>query len=87
MSLLRRLEKELSSPCIAGADDGKATHNAGMNVTDSRLVVNDKKAKYEKFTLEFPAHMKESQEFHFRVTVRQALDVHADYSDVFCQFK
>ncbi|WKX95060.1 hypothetical protein Q1695_011929 [Nippostrongylus brasiliensis] len=36
--------------------------------------------------LVFPAHMKEDQEFCFRVVVLQAIDVSEQYSDVFCQF-
>lgn len=35
----------------------------------------------------FPVHMKENAEFSFRITVEQAEQVSADYSDVFCQFK
>lgn len=37
--------------------------------------------------LEFPGHMKEEEEFCFRVVVQQAIDVAEAYSDVFCQFK
>uniref|UniRef100_A0A1I7X3K2 PH domain-containing protein n=1 Tax=Heterorhabditis bacteriophora TaxID=37862 RepID=A0A1I7X3K2_HETBA len=36
--------------------------------------------------LQFPAHMKENEEFCFRVVVLQAIDVSEQYSDVFCQF-
>ncbi|KJH45716.1 PH domain protein [Dictyocaulus viviparus] len=34
----------------------------------------------------FPSHMKEDEEFCFRVVVLQAVDVSPQYSDVFCQF-
>ncbi|KHJ87698.1 hypothetical protein OESDEN_12521, partial [Oesophagostomum dentatum] len=37
--------------------------------------------------LTFPPHMKEDEEFCFRVVVLQAIDVSEQYSDVFCQFK
>ncbi|KHJ77950.1 hypothetical protein OESDEN_22430, partial [Oesophagostomum dentatum] len=36
--------------------------------------------------LTFPPHMKEDEEFCFRVVVLQAIDVSEQYSDVFCQF-
>ncbi|KAK6738958.1 hypothetical protein RB195_020820 [Necator americanus] len=36
--------------------------------------------------LTFPAHMKEEEEFCFRVVVMQAIAVSEQYSDVFCQF-
>ncbi|KAJ1373413.1 hypothetical protein KIN20_035803 [Parelaphostrongylus tenuis] len=36
--------------------------------------------------LTFPGHMKEDEEFCFRVMVLQATDVSEQYSDVFCQF-
>ncbi|KAK6037880.1 hypothetical protein COOONC_24615 [Cooperia oncophora] len=37
--------------------------------------------------LTFPPHMREDEEFCFRVVVLQAIDVSEQYSDVFCQFK
>ncbi|CAI4224627.1 unnamed protein product [Auanema sp. JU1783] len=37
-------------------------------------------------SLKFPTHMKEEDEFCFRVVVLQAIDVSSEYSDVFCQF-
>uniref|UniRef100_A0A7E4UVT4 Kinesin-like protein unc-104 n=1 Tax=Panagrellus redivivus TaxID=6233 RepID=A0A7E4UVT4_PANRE len=34
----------------------------------------------------FPAHLPKEKEFSFRVTVIEAIDVPAEYTDVFCQF-
>ena len=90
--LKKRLEKELSSPTIAGdpADDAnrKASRNGTATVKSQLLQVDSrKKAPAAPFALDFPAHMAEGQEFHFRVTVQQAFDVSSEYADVFCQFK
>ncbi|KAK0393224.1 hypothetical protein QR680_000105 [Steinernema hermaphroditum] len=38
------------------------------------------------FSVEYPGHMAESEDYCFRVTVIQAIDVSEQYTDVFCQF-
>ncbi|KAI6211468.1 Kinesin-like protein KIF1B [Aphelenchoides besseyi] len=40
----------------------------------------------EELDAEFPQHIKKDNEFSFRVTVIEAIDIPACYSDVFCQF-
>jgi kinesin family protein 1 len=79
----RRLEKELSSPTIGGDPDERTDGKNGGN----RQQLTANAAKKAPFALDFPAHMREGDEFHFRVTVQQAIDVSSEYADVFCQFK
>ncbi|TMS40160.1 hypothetical protein L596_006576 [Steinernema carpocapsae] len=40
----------------------------------------------DEFNVEYPAHMIEGEDYCFRVTVIQAIDVSEQYTDVFCQF-
>ncbi|KRZ73650.1 Kinesin-like protein, partial [Trichinella papuae] len=61
-------------------------HGRSINTLESSAIVGKSFGKTSSASLEFPAHMKEDQEFIFRVTVLQALKVPPEFIDLFCQF-
>ncbi|RCN33924.1 PH domain protein [Ancylostoma caninum] len=70
-------------------EDFLKTYRNGENegTTSCALgIIQQEEFSDESQKLTFPAHMKEEEEFCFRVVVLQAIDVSEQYSDVFCQF-
>ncbi|KAL1234163.1 Kinesin-like protein [Trichinella pseudospiralis] len=61
-------------------------HGRSSNTLESSAIAGKSFGKTTSVPLEFPAHMKEDQEFIFRVTVLQALKVPPEFIDLFCQF-
>ncbi|KRY33907.1 Kinesin-like protein [Trichinella spiralis] len=61
-------------------------HVKSSNTLESSAIIGKSFGKTSSAPLEFPAHMKEDQEFIFRVTVLQALKVPPEFIDLFCQF-
>lgn len=58
--------------------DGDSGHGDSPTSCDSDTKDDDE---------ELPSHLILDKEFTFRVTILQGVDIPAEYSDIFCQFK
>uniref|UniRef100_A0A914CSL6 Kinesin-like protein unc-104 n=2 Tax=Acrobeloides nanus TaxID=290746 RepID=A0A914CSL6_9BILA len=57
-----------------------------QSATSEGYVSNDEESTSEELEAAFPAHLKKDKEYSFRVTIIEAINVPAEYTDVFCQF-